>query len=1612
MPIPNPKPIVLLPLRLEIRHLQKTTDEEGKVHIARYSYDDKLDTSGDVIFGFRNKQTAKDVFPPSNKEIWIRWYPDDCQVFPRVSKITKAEKDAYTRYQQRKGETDIEAVWSEFINEVGVRRARFLVDVDGVDPDFDTDDNYKKQDEKPDEALYQFLAAGAKLKAFPQRVKLYTIHEDRGTLKRDVKFLDKGKEIPEDIVISSNDIPASRWTVDFEEAVAKGMGVKITDPDKCKQVEEAKWLIALGYKDDEGNILEELFRRNKALGRLNILTRDTPTNNTEDIKTEFIANESGTEREREVYDAPGQEIAADYLTYGDLLAATLGLDEKVFRGIQNASRIDNEAARVMRGLLFDPCTLTYRDHFDRYFKIDATDQTWSLIRDYFASHVWGGGLLPTIQIGHNPYGILPVTNVHTWKSSASRSEEKDCEEIIARICRFFNGIYMKLAQSCPHIDPSDEGDDVFDTLIQILQLHPVSHRIDVQLPGFERDPQLLTCPLIANTENSQDPLDKVKKYLEDVKKYLDNGLGDPEEWHIPDAEDIKTPLLKRILQYYAVDIKTLKEPDRPVSDMIANINNAIELIQTDKVSIEDLENALIEVFDSLSYRLDAWITSLSCLRLHEMNESRTHSVQLPKNPSPSLLKKIQDIIKYLRLEDKCSYDKRNRILTFTGIMKKHQKDKFVAVLPEKYKALIDELFKKSRDVSPGIGVYGWLEKPCADGGKRSEGYFQAPSLNQAITGAILRSAALSDGSNDNGLFHINLSSERVKKATWFTHGLQKGYTPAELLGYQVERKLHDKKLDKYLLDLRRHYSLTGQDSNEAIKNSRVIDGEKFVAGGKEGFISGEDRSPIDQIRSEVRQIQDAVVDLHTAETLYQAIQGNAVRTAAWLDVAEGKNIPPTPEVMKTPRTGHPQIQRVLYPLPVQVDEINMSAIENPRTIAEPAIVELCEAHLKGFDEELFDAEVILREPEGVAQHTVPVSPKKNLKMDPVDLVVGGKEELEKLTRMYIWKTLLSEKDDWLVLKSIFQDDNILNTLLEKGIVVTHKEQEDSVYFDDSIINEERLQERLNKADLSDSEKGKVLTVWQETQDWKFLGRDFLSSPTVLELSNRTFLKFNYKKDLVSLLEKAKRLRLFLKSVEPLQPEDLTDSYEKIVKSKAQGYLILQKRAKALLESLHKIRGDVESLESIPDLQDFFERAQDLVHRISKFGLVNTISFVPCINSEEDQNRIFQRIKSFLAKKLIGFVDALNGIEKIELNVNGETIVIKIIVENDNIRFFKEVSGNNWEEMHDSGIQTAAIDKCVLDAINGIESVKINLNGEAITIEIREENGEIRFLKHRGGNNGDGIDDLGIQTAAIDKCIEKRVSFLKKGTAGEAMPLFPPFKQDEPLTINKQIETQDNVDYEVFTLEEKFDPYSKVRKNIATMMEITKNDSASEDNLLSFSKIGIQKSKEEALLKAAESKGIPFEDLSVDDVLPAEWPQSNIDFHFIVPEDGLVIEKDRFIVGFKVDEWTEFIPNPKQTTSLAFQYETPQAEAPHAFLLAVPPSINSFAWSDDELAEIISDTIDLMRIRAVPCEAIAGSELGNFLPSLLFSSLPQNKSLFPSEPIDLFDGIIKGGFFYK
>lgn len=228
----------------------------------------------------------------------------------------------------------------------------------------------------------------------------------------------------------------------------------------------------------------------------------------------------------------------------------------------------------------------------------------------------------------------------------------------------------------------------------------------------------------------------------------------------------------------------------------------------------------------------------------------------------------------------------------------------------------------------GYGGFGYVENLKPNSSPPSAGYVHTPSVEQAHTAAVLKSAHLTyetdEDSSDNAAT-LNLSSARVRQAKELIAGVRQGQTLGALLGYQFERGLRERsnanlnlmKLIKRLRDVYPVRVTRMTSTNPDTPASRlVVDGLKIVRAEEVDLESMEaSSSEAIAIRREIKRIRalvDAAENLLLAEAVHQIVQGNPNRALASLDAQNRAGVPPDQfDVVDTPRSGRSVTHRVI-----------------------------------------------------------------------------------------------------------------------------------------------------------------------------------------------------------------------------------------------------------------------------------------------------------------------------------------------------------------------------------------------------------------------------------------------------------------------------------------------------------------------------------------------------------------------------------------------------------------------------------------------------------------------------------------------------------------------------
>ncbi|MEO5905682.1 MAG: hypothetical protein ABIQ11_03085, partial [Saprospiraceae bacterium] len=349
-----------------------------------------------------------------------------------------------------------------------------------------------------------------------------------------------------------------------------------------------------------------------------------------------------------------------------------------------------------------------------------------------------------------------------------------------------------------------------------------------------------------------------------------------------------------------------------------------------------LERAFVEHLDCCSYRLDAWQQGLIKFQLMQMRRNQ---------PRPA--------------EGSAPDVKQGIYLGAFGWLENVKPDKGKLLKP---KTLTEELAEDFKS------IYVTDEA--------NAGYIHAPSVNQAVTSAVLRNAFLTHGkTNNNQSFAVNLSSERIRLALSVIEGIQNGQSLAALLGYKFERMLHDHVnlkdlgIDTYIYAVRKQFPLNANKIVETqVQNDPSVDPDTVPVTAIEARNVIHGKNLIDHIRKQTGQnklypfgfgtaklpsasaiisgaineavgfimnIEDAIADLGMAESVHQVCLGNYDRAAGVLESFSNGNYPQIPDVIQTPRSGITLTHRI----GVHIDFITAALFDpaHPRKSVEPSL---------------------------------------------------------------------------------------------------------------------------------------------------------------------------------------------------------------------------------------------------------------------------------------------------------------------------------------------------------------------------------------------------------------------------------------------------------------------------------------------------------------------------------------------------------------------------------------------------------------------------------------------------------------------------------------------------
>lgn len=776
-----------------------------------------------------------------------------------------------------------------------------------------------------------------------------------------------------------------RWLVDYTEALHNGMAITVANADVAGGLAAGfDSLVVVGVDwslDPKAGATALGDRLAAAAGSdgVSFLPVGTPTNNT----ASDSAGAGDDIARLDPFDAPPPpaEDAA-----GARAERALGLGAgSALTAAPGAGTRDGAGAHHMANALW-PTTWGY--FLDQLMRPLISDATADGVREHFRDHVRGRGPLPTLRVGDQPYGLLPVIAPESWIA------DDPIQGFVGDHARAVRSMWSVAAPLIPALGDGDAADRDLVALLRMTprsasyrSRHATGPAVVAAGKGFEalapfqelsattflslasiagrprlvditldRDHRMITAPVITRGDLSETaPLDP--NYISGTAASLARKGG------------FQSIVVKPAPPQSLLEALLSQSAQLEVADAAANVVVVHELdqgtiqalpaqAQVRERELHGIEpgqlaapapGAQLSRLDSVTGALE--VAELNVLEISGSDTLADHLATLHINdllgvPSTKRLGEFRASLEFLATLPTAELD---RLAAETLDCCSHRLDAWLT-------SLASRRLEHVRETVAGtyVGGFGWVEdlRPRPD--TASFGYVHAPSIPQAASAAILRSGHLGRRGDAAGALAIDLSSQRVARALDLLDGMRQGQPIGALLGYRFERGLRDRRIELagYVLAFRQAAPLQTADDGftdsqpvEAIAARDVVDGLKLLdlwkANENSLFTragvpaSGADR---DDVRAELvalDDVLDAVADLLLAESVHQMVAGNDERAGAALDALDRQTPLPDVGVAATPRTGSSASHRLLLAMHDAAAPAGWAS--DPRAAAEPRL---------------------------------------------------------------------------------------------------------------------------------------------------------------------------------------------------------------------------------------------------------------------------------------------------------------------------------------------------------------------------------------------------------------------------------------------------------------------------------------------------------------------------------------------------------------------------------------------------------------------------------------------------------------------------------------------------
>ena len=234
-----------------------------------------------------------------------------------------------------------------------------------------------------------------------------------------------------------------------------------------------------GRREDNGlpalgaQRLEQALDAHHYTDGLAFLPQGTPTNNSDDSRAPS-SRDGVTRPSYEIERGPS--LLDDPFGNGQLTAALIGTDIWAFEHVAGADGAESTAAGLMNTVIW-PATLGY--NLEQLLAPLVPDTATAWARDHFIEYVRARGPLPTLQIGRQPYGLLPVISLGHWDVLYEGAEDQRLVELLSNV----KSLWRESIAQVPRVGHSGDPDQ---DLLEVLGMTATAASIDARV-GMSRE---------------------------------------------------------------------------------------------------------------------------------------------------------------------------------------------------------------------------------------------------------------------------------------------------------------------------------------------------------------------------------------------------------------------------------------------------------------------------------------------------------------------------------------------------------------------------------------------------------------------------------------------------------------------------------------------------------------------------------------------------------------------------------------------------------------------------------------------------------------------------------------------------------------------------------------------------------------------------------------------------------------------------------------------------------------------------------------------------------------------------------------------------------------------